>query len=84
MTPIASRRKYCRLTDSDLEAMLARRRRRCPASCGGSAQTPDLIPLASPRPRPSARLNDVQRDMLEAAARRPRGRGEQAYRLRDG
>jgi hypothetical protein len=30
------------------------------------------------------RSNDVQRDMLEAAARRPRTRGELAERLRDG
>jgi hypothetical protein len=28
--------------------------------------------------------NDVQREMLEAAARRPRNRGELARRLRDG
>jgi len=28
--------------------------------------------------------NDVQRDMLEAAARRPRNRGELARRMRDG
>ena len=30
------------------------------------------------------RTHDVQRDMLEAAARRPRDRGELADRLRDG
>ena len=30
------------------------------------------------------RTNDVQRKMLEAAARRPRDRGELAERLRDG
>jgi hypothetical protein len=30
------------------------------------------------------RSHDVQRDMLEAAARRPRDRGELAERLRDG
>jgi hypothetical protein len=32
----------------------------------------------------SERTNDVQRRMLEAAARRPRDRGELAERLRDG
>jgi hypothetical protein len=32
----------------------------------------------------SERTNDVQQDMLEAAARRPRDRGELAERLRDG
>ena len=32
----------------------------------------------------SERTNDVQRKMLEAAARRPRDRGELAERLRDG
>jgi hypothetical protein len=32
----------------------------------------------------SERTNDVQREMLEAAARRPRDRGELAGRLRDG
>ena len=32
----------------------------------------------------SERTNDVQRKMLEAAARRPRNRGELAERLRDG
>jgi hypothetical protein len=31
----------------------------------------------------SERTNDVQREMLEAAARRPRDRGELAERLRD-
>jgi hypothetical protein len=31
----------------------------------------------------SERMNDVQREMLEAAARRPRDRGELAERLRD-
>jgi hypothetical protein len=30
------------------------------------------------------RTNDVQRDMLEAGARRPRDRGDLAGRLRDG
>jgi hypothetical protein len=30
------------------------------------------------------RTNDVQQDMLEAAARRPRDRGELAERLREG
>jgi hypothetical protein len=30
------------------------------------------------------RTNDVQQDMLEAAVRRPRDRGELAERLRDG
>jgi hypothetical protein len=30
------------------------------------------------------KTNDVQREMLEAAARRPRNRGELARRLRDG
>jgi hypothetical protein len=32
----------------------------------------------------SEKSNDVQRKMLEAAARRPRDRGELAERLRDG
>ena len=32
----------------------------------------------------SEMTNDVQREMLEAAARRPRDRGELAGRLRDG
>jgi hypothetical protein len=32
----------------------------------------------------SERTNDVQQDMLEAAARRPRDRSELAERLRDG
>jgi hypothetical protein len=32
----------------------------------------------------SVKTNDVQREMLEAAARRPRDRGELAGRLRDG
>ena len=32
----------------------------------------------------SEKTNDVQREMLEAAARRPRDRGELAERLRDG
>jgi hypothetical protein len=32
----------------------------------------------------SERSSDVQREMLEAAARRPRDRGELAERLRDG
>ena len=32
----------------------------------------------------SEKTNDVQREMLEAAARRPRDRGELAARLRDG
>jgi hypothetical protein len=32
----------------------------------------------------SERTNEVQQDMLEAAARRPRDRGELAERLRDG
>ena len=32
----------------------------------------------------SEKTNDVQREMLEAAARRPRDRGELAGRLRDG
>jgi hypothetical protein len=32
----------------------------------------------------SERTNDVQQDMLEAAVRRPRDRGELAERLRDG
>jgi hypothetical protein len=32
----------------------------------------------------SERTNDVQREMLEAATRRPRDRGELAERLRDG
>lgn len=32
----------------------------------------------------SERTNDVQREMLEAAARRPRDRGDLAGRLRDG
>jgi hypothetical protein len=32
----------------------------------------------------SERTNDVQQDMLEAAARRPRDRDELAERLRDG
>ena len=36
------------------------------------------------QPRSSERSNDVQREMLEAAARRPRDRGELAERLRDG
>jgi hypothetical protein len=31
----------------------------------------------------SERMNDVQREMLEAATRRPRDRGELAERLRD-
>ena len=30
------------------------------------------------------KANDIQRRMLEAAARRPRDRGELVYRLRDG
>jgi hypothetical protein len=32
----------------------------------------------------SEKTNDVQREMLEAAARRPRDRGELAERLREG
>jgi hypothetical protein len=36
------------------------------------------------QPEASERTNDVQQDMLEAAARRPRDRDELAERLRDG
>jgi hypothetical protein len=87
---------FARMPDAEFEAILTRaaeegaKRALADVGLDGDEAALDIRDLRSlvdciaERLETSEKANDVQRRMLEAAARRPRDRDELAERLRDG